>query len=1386
MELVDERGAINDPFRNFIAVSRYARWVEDENRRETWSETVDRYTDFMADHMAKNYKYKMDKKEIRKAILNHEVMPSMRALMTAGPAAERDNMSLYNCSFIAVDSPRSFDEALYVLMNGTGVGFSVESEHVSKLPMVNEHFEDSETVIVVGDSKGGWARGLRELIAMLYVGQVPSWDTSGVRTAGARLKTFGGRASGPEPLEDLFRFVTDVFRGAAGRKLLPIEAHDIMCKIGECVVVGGVRRCFGDNAEIHTDRGVVLGKDISIDDMIISGGRKARVTAKIDSGRQLTVIVKHQYGQSEMTPNHRIAVFDGVDSYTFKEAGSLEPGDRLVWDLAGYDGEIQSLPKPSYLGHFNAKSFKIPDMLDTDVAWLIGLVHGDGHIHAKGIEISSNDGEWDTLERANIIFTKSFGVSGKVSRDSHDGHGIRLRINSTGLAMWFAENIKTPNVSIRIPEFIKFAQRDVRAAYLAGVLDSDGRIRPDGVIDQATTIYIDFSRDLSEILRSLGIPSKIKKSSAQRRRDNGVNAKDFWTTSVSTKTGHGLYFESAGKYSQKNILARVGNTGDFTYPAEFGLSYRARNTTRSWAIEKGLLDKDFPFAPVRVESVEIGTVQQTWDIEVEDIHEFTADGLVTHNSALISLSDSGDFDMAKAKSGKWWESQPHRRLSNNSAVYTSKPSVGKFLTEWSHLWESQSGERGIFNKEGNQHHASSNGRRDGSKISGTNPCLTGDTWVMTTHGPRQIIDIIEQKTDLMLDGKMYDSTGFFYTGTKPVYKVSLNNGMSLRATDNHRILTEDGWKELRDLTVCDKIRLSQNQGHSWGGNGTTDEGYLIGLLVGDGTFGANACIDVWESSDSIVAKAESAMIGAGINTMFNLCTQVGNEKKWRATSREITQLATRFGVVKGNKTVTKQIQEASSEFYEGFLRGYFDADGSPQGNRNKGLSVRLWSVQKDNLDGTQKMLSRLGITSKVYLERQPAGKRMMPDSNRELAMYDCRAGHELVISRHAIALFADRVGFGDINKSQRLNSMTVGTRELYKNSEFSQVMAIQADGVEDVYDATVPEVSAFDANGIYVHNCAEIILRSYQTCNLTEVVVRPDDTFATLTEKVRIAATMGTIQSSLVNFKYLRKIWKDNCEEERLLGVSLTGQMGHPVLNGSNGLDKTAKWLDKLREVAIDTNAEVADKMGINHSTAITTVKPSGTVSQLTQVSSGMHYWHSEYYIRTVRADNKDPLTAFLQDIGIPSEPDTMAPNTSTVFSFPIAAPANARSGRSVSAIEHLNIWKIYKKHWTEHNPSITVSVKDDEWVEVAAWVYDNWEDVGGLSFLPFSDHIYEQAPYQEITAEEYQELKSKMPVTIPWENLSLYELIDGTTGSQELACVANSCETVDITPVAF
>ena len=631
-------------YQQFIHKSRYARWLDSEQRREDWDETVDRYVDFMVNQVRGKHNYELPKKdveEIREAILNLEVMPSMRAMMTSGPALARDNISGYNCSYIPVDSPRSFDECMYILMCGTGVGFSVERENVDKLPVVSDAMHETDTVIKVGDSKPGWAKSLRELIALLYAGQIPTWDMSQVRAAGERLKTMGGRASGPQPLDDLFRFTVETFKKAQGRRLFPIECHDLMCKIGEIVVVGGVRR-----------------------------------------------------------------------------------------------------------------------------------------------------------------------------------------------------------------------------------------------------------------------------------------------------------------------------------------------------------------------------------------------------SALISLSNLNDDQMAHAKSGQWWENEGQRALANNSVAYKGKPEIGTFMREWVALYESKSGERGMFNREAADKQVAQNGRRE--------------------------------------------------------------------------------------------------TGHMWGTN-----------------------------------------------------------------------------------------------------------------------------------------------------------------------------------------------------------------------------------------------------------PCSEIILRPYQFCNLSEVMVRETDDLASLKRKVRLATILGTLQSTLTDFKYLRSVWKKNTEEERLLGVSLTGIMDHAVL--SKNVD-SKRWLQEMREESVKTNDKYANMLGIPVSAAITCVKPSGTVSQLTDTASGIHARHNDYYIRTVRGDNKDPLTQFMIEAGVPHERCVMKPDSTTVFSFAMKSPSNAVTRTQMTAIEQLELWKTYAIHWCEHKPSVTISVKEDEWMDVGAWVYANFDVASGVSFLPHSDHTYQQAPYQDIEKEDYLEWQQSYSyIKLDWNQLSLFEKEDNTSGSRELACTAGVCEVVDL-----
>lgn len=626
-------------YQSVIYKSRYARWRDDLGRREDWPETVARYFNFFEEHLQEKRGYKLKKelrKELEDAVLNLEVMPSMRALMTAGPALSRCNVAGYNCSYLPIDHPRAFDEILYILMCGTGVGFSVEHKDVDKLPIINEHFEKSSTTIVVDDSKQGWAKAFRELIAMLYAGQIPAWDLSKLRPAGAVLKTFGGRSSGPAPLNDLFNFTVDKFTKAAGRRLTPIECHDIVCKTGEIVVVGGVRR-----------------------------------------------------------------------------------------------------------------------------------------------------------------------------------------------------------------------------------------------------------------------------------------------------------------------------------------------------------------------------------------------------SALISLSNIDDRYMQEAKSGRWWDLEPQRALANNSAVYSRTPDTVTFMEEWTALVKSQSGERGIFNRQASMQQAKRNGRRDANHRFGTNPC-------------------------------------------------------------------------------------------------------------------------------------------------------------------------------------------------------------------------------------------------------------------------------------------------------------------------------------------------------------SEIILRPYQFCNLTEVVVRAKDSIEDLQRKVRIATILGTFQATLTDFKYLRKVWCNNTEEERLLGVSLTG------IYDNCGMVEfvTGEDLETLRDTAIQVNKEYAEALSIPQSTAITCVKPSGTVSQLVDSASGIHPRHSKYYIRTIRGDKKDPLTKFLIDSGIPYEDDVMKPKDTVVFSFPQKAPEGAWTRERIhKATEHLDLWLFYQQYWCEHKPSVTISVKPNEWIEVAAWVYKHFDEVSGISFLPHTEHTYKQAPYQECTQEQYEAALKKMPKELNWAKLSEYEKEDNTISQQTLACSGGVCE---------
>ena len=937
---------------------------------------------------------------------------------------------------------------------GTGVGFSVERQFINKMPKVAERLRLSKTVIKVEDSKLGWANAYRELISMLYNGRIPQWDTSKVRKAGERLKTFGGRSSGPEPLEDLFQFTIDVFKEAEGHKLNSIQCHDLCCKIGEIVVVGGVRRCLPKGTLVHLKRGLVPIERVGVGDEVLSSyGEYKRVCASEFAGEMETILIKTQIGEFECSPEHRMAVLDSLDGdMRWVEAQFLSDDDFLLFPKEIILGSKTSMPEWDYEKPDNSTTCKdilIPE-LDAEMSWWIGNLHGDGYVFETNRETSDANGyvsiacAYDVPEQhsRSVDGFSRFGlVADEVERDSD--RCTKPRVSSHQLASYLASNFKKSKTPLVVPDCVLQGTQEIRAAYIAGLFDSDGSKwnRPVLVV---ASVYEDFLKQVQTVLASIGIPSKLKMSRDKTKDDwqplyhlvlNGMSQLSRFEDIVgpySSKVRDGglpkRYKEQNSFIAPKYLLRQHDNR------KRFDSVYCSPNSCVNlswWKYEKEVGEQWF--VPIRVKEIcETEGVKSCYDLQVEDTECFVANGLITHNSALISLSNPSDDRMRHAKSGNWWEGTPWRALANNSACYTERPDMEVFMREWLSLYESKSGERGFFNREAVTKWAEKSGRRDIDHEFGCNPC-------------------------------------------------------------------------------------------------------------------------------------------------------------------------------------------------------------------------------------------------------------------------------------------------------------------------------------------------------------SEIVLRSCGLCNLSEVVVRTEDTLDTLKKKVELAVILGTMQATLTGFRYLREEWRKNAEEEALLGVSLTGIMDNELMAGKRGKKELVAVLDELREYAIEQNEIWAERLGINPAAAITCVKPSGTVSQLVDCASGIHPRYSPFYIRRVRADIKDPLATLMKDLGFPCEPDVTKPEHNLVFSFPMKAPEGALMTEEVPSLDHLDLWKTYQLHWCEHKPSITVHLREAEWMEAGAWVYRNFDIVSGISFLPYSGHTYQQAPYQEVTKEEYEELLTKIPGDVDWARLKNYEKEDSTVGAKEYACSGDNCEIVDL-----
>jgi hypothetical protein len=622
-----------------------------------------------------------------------------------------------------------------------------------------------------------------------------------------------------------------------------------------------------------------------------------------------------------------------------------------------------------------------------------------------------------------------------------------------------------------------------------------------------------------------------------------------------------------------------------------------------------------------------------------------------------------------------------------------------------------------------------------------------------------------------------------------VLRLRTKEGHTLRLTANHKVLAvpyisrkieRPEWVEAGSLKPGDLIKIHNHREFAWEGDGTREEGWLLGSLVGDGTFDQkSARLTFWGEHRAEMAERAVSMLRLSVSARSDLKGFSQDEQdRTIVQSAGLRDLAADYGIYRGVKTIGPLVEQASSSFYRGFLQGLFDADGTVIGTQSKGVSVRLAQSDAALLEAAQRMLLRLGISSALYTNRRPAGARLMPDGQGGVREYEARADHELVIANDNLQVFAEIIGFSEPGKKARLEQKLAGYQRVPNRERFvATIESIEADGEEMVYDCSVPDINAFDANGLYVHNCGEIVLRPWQFCNLTAAVARADDTFETLRDKVEVATLIGTIQSMATHFPGLRPQWRQNCEEERLLGVDITGQM-------DSAAAQDAQVKRRLKEIAIEVNRQTASVVGINQSAAISCVKPSGNSSQLLNCASGLHARWAPYYVRNVRVAAHSPLFKVLRDAGVPMDPENgqTPENANTwVIHFPVKAPEGSITRNQRSAVEQADFWLQNKLYWTEHNPSCTITYKPDEVLDLMKWTWEHRDQIGGLSFLPSFDAQYAQMPYVEITKEEYERLAASFP-EIDFSRVWRYEEEDLTSAAQELACVSGACE-IEVVP---
>lgn len=1419
-------------------------------------------------------------------------LPSGRWLWVGGSdwIEKPENFSgAYNCTSTNVVDWRAFGLMMDLAMMGCGTGAVLEPKYINQLPMIRNRIEvelqgeigttpkaqrreltevtiaGKQATIRVGDSRQGWVKSYQTLLELSsderFSGEVQIIiDLRDVRPAGEHLNGFGGVAN-PIRLPGLYDRCATILNKAIGRQLRSVECCLLIDEAAACVVAGNIRRCLPEDALVHTSQGLIPIKDVQIGDLVQTPLGFRQVVDKFDQGFQDVYEIETNATMPRATLNHRQAVlFDAKGGITWKRVSDLVANDRLLHNAQILPGTVTHLPQDfTATRPTQSRTIKpliIPD-LTPEVAWLIGFTHGDGYValgrnkHDKPygrVEWAMNRLDPELLTSLQAKLDRALTCFGLTAThgDVKGENTAKSVCSSIRLAEYFYQHIKQPNTPIQVPPFILRATVDVRAAYLAGLMDSDGAVnsRPPHLL---TTVYRSFVRQVGAVLSSLGMAGRISITAPQKQ---GWQAKYNLKLPALKERYNALIAPHSVKGKLHQGLKMYGFTvpgeimrESYTYSEMRDMGFQGTRTVDA-NYERYVAESEVELdIPVTVKGLGSYDHVLTYDIEVEEAHCFYCDGYLTHNSAGMRQGDSEDIGFSSAKENLWqqdaegnWRIDPERdvlRMANHTRVFHHKPSLEEcveavrkqfYSGEGAIQWAGEAISRAnadILNTPDlkteflqayhqgqaeswlRDHHQSMPEEELSHRLGryGLNPCVTGDTWVHTDKGPRQVKDLVGQQHGTYVNGELFSTTpdGFFFTGVKPVVELRTQEGYQLRLTANHQVLKVTAqtqkqqysdWVEVGTLQPGDRVLLHNHRDlQPWDGPGTAEEGWLIGNLIGDGSLAATegndtAYLRFWQESEEM---SQHAIVLLEKTVAYSKSTEAAYyHKQLRhrvVNSSGLAKLAARFGVVRGRKGVTGEIEQASYNFYQGFLQGLFDADASVQGAQFKGVSVCLAQSNLANLQAVQRMLSRLGIISTIYQERRAEGYQALPNSDRELAPYFCKAQYELVIANDNLYHFQQLVGFWEPQKATKLRATLSSYKRQFNRERFTAtVTAVQSVGEEPVYDCTVPGPARFDANGLVAHNCGEIIGENFH-CNLAEIHLNQLDPYNV--EEQEEAFKAGALSVAvLLNHQFNEPRYQYSRLLDPIVGVSFTGlfdffvhafgsewlhwwEQGRPdTVTGLRFKQQEQAYLSRWKEIVHRTVWDYCDKHGLVRPNRCTTVQPAGTKSLLTGASPGWHPPKAQRFIRRITFRKNDPVALACFDYGykiVPSQSDKdengrllddpFDPRcTEWLVEIPVEVSwANLPGADEVdiskfTALAQTDFYLQVQRYYTAHNTSATIELREQEIEALGSRLYEAIQkDEGYISaalLARFDDlQTFPRLPFEPISKAEYDRL---------------------------------------------